>query len=163
MTRPDQGAPGTRFGFRTIIGPAPNSSSGNRRLAVRCDCGREGTARLSDMLEGRSLTCRECARANKPRPPQPFRECRNATHERPCHVNRCALYLDHHEQSCALDVAADGWHSLGEVGEYLGVTGECVRTIEASALRKLRKRGDTYRMWDLGFEHPHCRVPGAGR
>jgi hypothetical protein len=149
----DPAAVGTRYGFRTIVGPAPNSPSGNRRLRVRCDCGRYGTARLSDMLDGRSLTCRECARANKPRPPQPFRYCRNTTARRPCDVSRCALYLDHHDHSCALDVAAEGPHSCQEIANLLGCTRERVRQIEAQALRKLGRRGDTYRMWVLGFEH----------
>ncbi len=43
--------------------------------------------------------------------------------------------------SCALDVADRGEHSLDEVGEALGVTREMIRLIEVKALLKLRRLG----------------------
>lgn len=42
-------------------------------------------------------------------------------------------------ESCALDVADRGDHSLAEVGEILGVTRERIRQIEAGALDKIRR------------------------
>jgi hypothetical protein len=41
-------------------------------------------------------------------------------------------------ETCALDVAAQGRHTLGEVGAVLGVSKERVRQIEEEALWKLR-------------------------
>lgn len=40
-------------------------------------------------------------------------------------------------ETCALDVADDGPHTLDEIGEILGVTRERIRQIEAGALAKL--------------------------
>jgi hypothetical protein len=45
------------------------------------------------------------------------------------------------EESCALDVADEGVHTLEEVGNIFGLTRERVRQILASALSKLRRRG----------------------
>lgn len=45
--------------------------------------------------------------------------------------------------SCALDVADRGAHTIDEVGEILGVTGTRANQIELSALRKLRAAGVT--------------------
>lgn len=42
------------------------------------------------------------------------------------------------QETCALDVADRGRHTLLEVGEVFGVTREMIRQIEARALRKLR-------------------------
>ena len=46
------------------------------------------------------------------------------------------------DESCALDVADEGVHTLEEVGNIFGLTRERVRQILASALSKLRRRGD---------------------
>jgi hypothetical protein len=69
---------------------------------------------------------------------------------RPCPRWACRYHLfgeikDGHEteQSCALDIADEGEHTLQEVGETLGITRERVRQIESRALRKLRRRGTT--------------------
>ena len=43
------------------------------------------------------------------------------------------------ESTCTLDVAADGNHTLDEVGKYLGITRERVRQIETKALAKVRE------------------------
>ena len=44
------------------------------------------------------------------------------------------------ENSCALDVADRGEHTLEEVGEIFGLTRERVRQVEEKALGKLRER-----------------------
>jgi hypothetical protein len=42
--------------------------------------------------------------------------------------------------TCALDVAGIGQHTLGEIGEIFGLTRERIRQIEEKALVKLRLR-----------------------
>lgn len=42
------------------------------------------------------------------------------------------------EESCSLDVADDGWHTLGEIGNVLGVTRERIRQIESEASAKVK-------------------------
>jgi len=43
------------------------------------------------------------------------------------------------DESCALDVADEGGHTLERVGEILGVTRERIRQIEKQFLEKLKK------------------------
>lgn len=85
-------------------------------------------------------------------------ECKGGS--RPCPLVRCRhhlgadindagnLVLRHAdrelweiENSCSLDVADDGPHTLQEVATLLGVTRERVRQIETSGLAKVRRRG----------------------
>lgn len=49
------------------------------------------------------------------------------------------------EQTCALDVADVGNHTLDQVGKWLGVTRERIRQIECTALCKLEKLMSDYR------------------
>ena len=42
------------------------------------------------------------------------------------------------EQTCALDVAANGSHTLQEIGTYMNVTRERIRQIEEMAFKKLK-------------------------
>lgn len=48
--------------------------------------------------------------------------------------------------SCALDVADRGPHTLEEVGELMNLTRERVRQIETAALRKLERRAGMFRL-----------------
>ena len=67
-------------------------------------------------------------------------DCANV--ERPCPHIGCHYHLESNKtgESCALDVADKGEHSLEEIGEIMGVTRERVRQIEANALFKLSRR-----------------------
>jgi hypothetical protein len=58
---------------------------------------------------------------------------------RPCPWTACRHHLGPASQSCALDVADAGDHTLAEVGELLHVTREWVRQLELSGLRKMRE------------------------
>lgn len=49
-------------------------------------------------------------------------------------------------ESCALDVAGRGDHTLGEVGRILGVSRERARQLEAVALTKLRHAATVRRL-----------------
>jgi len=53
-------------------------------------------------------------------------------------TNHPGLELEELEESCALDVAERGEHTLECVGKYLGITRERARQIEVLALSKLR-------------------------
>ena len=46
-------------------------------------------------------------------------------------------------ESCALDVAERGAHTLDEIGELLNISCERVRKIEAQAMAQLREKPDT--------------------
>ncbi len=70
---------------------------------------------------------------------------------RPCDATLCRYHLSHDydnrrhgphpgPESCALDVADAGEHTLEECGNLLGLTRERVRQIEEQLLVKLRKR-----------------------
>lgn len=45
------------------------------------------------------------------------------------------------DESCALDVADRGEHTLEEVGDLYGITRESVRLVEARAILKLKVLG----------------------
>jgi hypothetical protein len=49
--------------------------------------------------------------------------------------------LDHLEETCALDIADRGEHTLEEIGAALHVSTERARNIETRALERLRLRG----------------------
>ena len=79
-------------------------------------------------------------------------------HARPCPFLSCKYHLafditcnggirinvrrgiapDKMTPSCVLDVAEQGWHTLEEIGDILGITREAIRQIEGLAFRKLR-------------------------
>ena len=52
-------------------------------------------------------------------------------------VDGSLLNLKNRTDTCSFDVAAQGAHTLEEVGEHLGITREGVRQIEKRAFRKL--------------------------
>jgi hypothetical protein len=59
---------------------------------------------------------------------------------RPCPEVRCRHHLGNGDaETCSLDVADRGEHTLDEVGELMGISYERVRQIEEIALRKARK------------------------
>ena len=67
--------------------------------------------------------------------------------QRPCPTSDCQWHLDHTEASCVLDVADLGGVTLEEVGEYLGLTRERIRQVEAIAIRKIQHRLGQLRCW----------------
>lgn len=101
-------------------------------------------------------------------PPKTRGECVNEP--RPCPFVRCRyhLYADvtksgalkvnfekevwELEETCALDVADAGCHTLDQVGKWLGVTRERIRQIECSALYQLEQLMGDYR--DFIFRDP---------
>jgi DNA-directed RNA polymerase sigma subunit (sigma70/sigma32) len=56
------------------------------------------------------------------------------------------------DETCALDVADKGGHTLDQVGKWMGVTRERIRQIECSALSKLQSSMGDYK----DFLLPHC-------
>jgi len=50
-------------------------------------------------------------------------------------------------QTCALDVADKGGHTLEEVGNIIGVTRERVRQLEEAALDRLREEKEKLEEW----------------
>lgn len=59
---------------------------------------------------------------------------------RPCQHAWCRHHLDKStSESCALDVADRGEHSLEEIAELFGLTRERIRQIEETAVFKLKK------------------------
>ena len=62
---------------------------------------------------------------------------------RPCGFEVCRYHLGavRMGESCALDVADGGEHSIREVGDFLGVSHAMIVHNEARALTKLRIRG----------------------
>ena len=67
--------------------------------------------------------------------PCPYYTCRYNL-QTTVHKYTCRIKEQH--DSCALDIADKGEHTLEEVGEYMGITRERVRQIEEMALHKLR-------------------------
>jgi hypothetical protein len=92
------------------------------------------------------------------KPPNTRAQCDEV---RPCLRIACRYHLctDHRRwrslplsklpESCALDVADRGPHTLKQVGRLLGVTRERIRQIESAAKRKL---GRDYAVVLLGLE-----------
>lgn len=83
------------------------------------------------------------------RRPKTRGDCERA--ERPCPWVSCIYHLWPDligkdpldmEETCALDIADRGDHTLQEIGDILGITKERARQIEEVALRKLRRRAD---------------------
>lgn len=58
-------------------------------------------------------------------------------------INFPYLRVDELEQSCTLDLAAEGGMTMEAVGEALNLTRERVRQIEVTALEKARKRAES--------------------
>ena len=92
-----------------------------------------------------------------PLPKRPGKR-RDCTHARPCPFVTCRYHLytdvtrsgglqvnapksepDDMKETCALDVADRGTHTLEEIGVILGVTRERIRQIQAIALRKIKR------------------------
>ena len=80
--------------------------------------------------------------------PCPWIQCRyHLLHEHRSHrkqvgrrpINYGTLTKSDMAQSCALDVADDGPHTLEFVGDLLGVSRERIRQIEEMALKKLKR------------------------
>jgi len=160
--------PGTRFGQRVVVRMVEPDDNRNRRVLMRCDCGDESVVLAKLILRGDSLSCNECSRSlrrveamGKRR--GEYRSCRNRLGVRPCHVRRCWMWLDHPEHSCALDVAAEGDHTLEYVAAMIGVTRERARQIEQTALAKLKTNPWAWAVWELGFCHPHRQPPTVAR
>lgn len=75
----------------------------------------------------------------------------------PCVRTSCRYHLAHRShqdhdltptRDCALEVAAEGAHTLEQVAVFLGMSKERVRQIEESALAKLRQKPDLRRLLD---------------
>lgn len=97
----------------TRLGAEPSSLRRNPTPQTRADC-----------IDG-------------PRPCQ-FVSCRHHMHARQKRQHpRTSTYQS--EATCSLDIAAEGNHTLDEVGTYLGITRERVRQIETKAMVKVRE------------------------
>lgn len=155
----DPGAPGTRYGHRVIVATVGRDSQHHKLVQVRCDCGIEDIVVLTSLQAGRAQCCRACrdklpkgdCRPKRRQPPM-LRTCTNPDGRRPCHEQRCAMWLDAHQHSCAHDVALEGPHTLAEIGELLGVSRELVRRYEVSALARMAASADAIRLHLDGFE-----------
>lgn len=68
---------------------------------------------------------------------------------RPCRWRDCRFHMgdDSPVASCVLDLADRGGMTLEECGEVFGLTRERIRQIETVALRKLKNRGVTLKMF----------------
>ena len=82
--------------------------------------------------------------------PPPRAQCKDGP--RPCKYLACRYHLATNvnrsgsisvinglQESCSLDIAEKGSHTLEEVGSFLGITRERVRQIEKAALSKLKE------------------------
>jgi hypothetical protein len=49
--------PGQRFGRLTAVECASRTTAGSRRWRMRCDCGKEKVARLSNLIRGGTTSC----------------------------------------------------------------------------------------------------------
>lgn len=75
----------------------------------------------------------------------------------PCVRTSCRYHLAHRSawehqldptRDCALAVAVEGPHTMDEVADILGISKECVRQAEASAIAKLERRSELKRAYD---------------
>lgn len=96
----------------------------DRQLPLFSD-GELGEGRTLPLTRGECPTFRPC----------PHYTCR---YNLQTHMNRYTFRITEQHDSCALDIADKGRHTLEEVGEYMGITRERVRQIEGIALQKLR-------------------------
>ncbi len=77
-----------------------------------------------------------------------------------------AVMLEERKQTCALDVAEDGEHTLEEVGELIGVTRQRVEAIEHVAQRRARaarERGEAKAEWKRTTTHEWRRLAERSR
>ena len=160
MTRPDPGAPGMRYGKRTIVALTGRNAQHHKVVLVRCDCGTEDTVVLTSLQAGRAQCCRACRDKlpkgdcrPKRRQPAMLRTCTNPGGYRPCNEQRCAMWLDAWQHSCAHDVALEGPHTLAEIGELLGCSRELVRRYEATALERMAASADAIRLHGVVWEN----------
>lgn len=72
-----------------------------------------------------------------------------------CLAPRCRRRCRYAERGqCTLVIAAEGSHTLDQIGAVLGVTREWVRQIEIAAIARLRTTLDDLQL-DLDFVHAH--------
>jgi hypothetical protein len=118
-----------------VVPTAPGRRIGRRRLAVLLD--EPGFDIPSG--DGFPRTRAECVDAERP---CPWIRCRHHLYLEVAPgglvVNFPDRELEDLPDTCALDVAARGDHTLEEVAQRLNVTRERVRQIEVTALAKLR-------------------------
>lgn len=69
---------------------------------------------------------------------------------RPCPYASCRYHLPAGAESCALDVADAGEHTLEVIASYFGVTRERIRQIEQQAFERLREHD-----FEVPPEQPH--------
>lgn len=160
----DPGAPGTRFGHRVVIAPAPagwQKDKGLRpRVLTRCDCGREHELYVHNLVRGASDRCVWCANRRPPAgdgipDPEPVDEAKRG--ERcgyrpqcpPDGSASCHYYLPRYDL-CCLTVADLGGLSTRVVAEVEGVSRARVQQIEERA--PLRRVEALRAIDDDGFE-----------
>ena len=89
--------------------------------------------------------------------PCPWKSCRYHLGVTRLHGRNCECACT---ETCALDVADRGPHTLEEVGALWGLTRERIRQMEVKALRKLRRRASWHWGWmrELAAPDPEREV-----